>query len=260
MEKCGSVSGAKRTSVIRMVRGIGVGIGLDLAELLRSKIERWAGDSHAHGVFFTDNRGFLLNKILAVRITRPAEERLEQSLFYSFHEMDAEDGFPKVEARYPFSDMIRTPKKHHLLFDRAHIDIATINSLFEVPFDIHCQFQIKPVLDILDDVGNKRERDRSIARCKIDDEQLTIEIYRKSGRLSSKLAAGTITLDGCKPLPIHAVFGVNAQTIAYVLEIFSAKTNVLLSVGSDRIKFTEATNALQTPQLEVLISKMRMKL
>ena len=229
---------------------------LDIAELLRKCVDEyeWKGDSHAHGVYFTDDKGYMLSKVLAARINHTVSEGGD--LFYSFQRLD-EEGFPIVKSEYPFQNLITKPKKHFLLFDKPNLSKERLHELFEVPFEYSFKIEPKRFIELYEK-GTRRERERCAAKFVLEAGQLRVEIIRTQSRKSRIVHHVTMPILACEPTEAEGVFYINAHTILYVIEIFSSKPYVQLKVGSDRIMVTEG-NEPQTAHLEVLISKMRVR-
>lgn len=225
--------------------------------LLEQCIQEWKGDEHTHGIYFTDHRGYMLNKVLAIRFHH--HKRVEADLFYSFRAFD-EDGSPMIESTYPYENMAHTPKKHHLLFKDQHVSKSDIDQLFTVNTDkIKGMANFKPgdLYDALDQVSNSRDRERAICAVEMKKEHLYIVVYRYINRIKRVLLHEKIAAEATE----HFSFATNSHTMHCVLKIFYHHPSVHVQTFGDRILITNAAGEeSHNPKLEVLIAQVKGRL
>jgi hypothetical protein len=241
---------------------------IDVAELLQRKdvFSSWKGDEHIKGVWFNDSHGCTLNKVMAIRVKCLEEgnaESNEDSLFYSLSAIhdrweDEEDGSPVITDSFPFIDMKIKPKKHFLLFDKEQIERKEIEKLFTLT-ESHAIIKLEPqlIVDALGSINNKRDRERSVARLIFEDNQMHVNVFKRSAKKTVTLAETTVD---CELLasPLHKTekisADVNAHTLLYLLNLFYEFSSVAISVARDRIMIT---NENYTPNVEVVVSRLK---
>lgn len=228
----------------------------DVAEFLENTLDvsAWKGDEHIKGVFFSDNHGHAVNKVLAVRIRH--DENHAPSVFYSFGALD-DDEHPKVSEEYPFQKMKVRPKKHFLLFDREEIKPPDLSKLFCIKEQAG-KIKIKPqaIKDTLESISNKRERERSVAVITTGEKKMTLRVVRPQAKRKKILAENTWDCDVLEEVNEDFCGNINAHTFSYVLGIFSAFPHIILHFGRDRIMIT-GENDDQKPNVEVVVSQTK---
>lgn len=227
----------------------------DVAKLLETSLDLsyWKGDEHTKGVFFTDEYGYTLNKVLAIRVKHNEEA---PEVFYSFTAKNEDES---VITSYPFEELELKPKNHHLLFNDLKLKKEEINNVFDVSYTYgETKVETEPLVQLLESVNSKRERERSFLSFKIKDGIGTFEIVRKKKKerivsfreiiQCDKITAADVIAaqkNATNPNHIEAkkvekekVGAVNAHTMLYILKIFSSFKSVLFSFSHDRIMIT----------------------
>jgi hypothetical protein len=232
----------------------------DLACALESAFEQndWKGDSHCRGVFFTDQRGYCLNKVLAIRIEHEEEA---PDVFYSFNTSSIEN---KVVAEYPFKDMEVKPKKHHLLLDRKDMKKEDMDRLFvlDSEYDEVILLNTDILEPLISKLPNKRERERTQIHFMRTKNNMRFDVvrYRKNQK-------EIVHKKECTPVKyffhegergIHTARA-NANTLHTVLQIFPMKSEVCFRFAHDRIKITGNLSTLEGKQARVEIVLAQMK-
>lgn len=243
----------------------------DVAMLLERALDMsyWKGDDHTKGVFFTDEYGYTLNKILAVRIKH---DENAPEVFYSF---SAENENEAVVTAYPFKDLAIKPKNHHLLFDDLKLKKEDMGQIFDkVPYTYgKVVLEVEPLAQLLEQVGTKRELERSVLSFDIEDSIGSFEIVRKKkkarlvtfkevincNRITAEdiIAVQRMSTSAPKVEKKSNAGAVNAHTMLYVLKIFSSFKSVLFLFSHDRIMITgdkQKDKEAHLPAIEVVIA------
>ena len=244
----------------------------DVAKLLEKSVDLsyWKGDEQTKGVFFTDEYGYTLNKILAIRVKH--DEKAPE-VFYSFTAKNEEES---VITEYPFKELSLKPKNHHLLFDELKLNKDKLDDIFRVP-DTYESITIETdrLVGLLEKVNNKRELERSYLVFGLQENQMKFDIVRKKKK-DRIVTFGEVI--NCKPITAADVIAaqkrmvekpvekpadkrkdgaVNAHTMLYVLKIFSAYSSILFKVGNGRIMITgdkQKEIEVPSPITEVVIA------
>lgn len=225
---------------------------IDVALLMESAMaeSEWKGDKQACGVFFTDDKGYCLNKVLAIRI-----KQVEQApeVFYSFWQP-----LDKVTTEYPYEDLKVQPKKHHLLSADSTTPKRDFDKMFlmsvienELTFDVS-DF-ISPITASLD---TKRERDRSVTIIEIKMPNVINLIIAKEKKKEKQIFyTGEINILEMKSAIVEQVVKVNSATLYAVLKIFPDNSTVSFQFTHDRIKIIGASS--NGSEIEIVLAQMK---
>lgn len=232
----------------------------DVACALESAFKHhdWKGDDHYKGVFFTDTKGYCVNKILAIRIEH---EEKAPDVFYSFAAKNIDE---KVMIEYPFSAMDMKPKKHHLLSERKELRKKELDSLFGNLGDCD-EFKIAghELFGILEEnVPSKRERDRTQVQLIRRAEDCRMEIVRHKKHEKEVIAKKELPITDYQFIEeekIMKVAKLNANSLYTVLQLFPTKSEVSFCISRDRIKITGNLSTLEGRKaaVEVVLSQMK---
>lgn len=250
----------------------------DVARILEENIDMnyWKGDDQTKGVFFTDEYGYTLNKVLGVRIKH---DEAAPEVFYSFLAEEEES----VVLEYPFKDLAIKPKNHHLLFNSLQLKKNELPNIFDVPYTYeNVKVEIEPLIKLLESVQNKRERERSFLHFSIQGETGHFKIVRKQKKERIVKFSEIIKCEKISPMdviraqkqtlevehlkshnektektPSNLEGSVNAHSLHYLLKIFSSLQSVLFRFSHDRIMITGDKQELkdkQVPMIEAVIA------
>lgn len=232
----------------------------DLACALETAFEQneWKGDVHCKGVFFTDKRGYCVNKVLAIRIEHEEEA---PDVFYSFHATCLDN---KVVPTFPYQNMETKPKKHHLLINKEKIKKEDMDHLFvmDTPHDEVVFYNTELLESLSEKLPNKRERDRTqlhIIRKKVGVHFEIVRLKRNEKDILSKQQIDTEKYLFHETDEQTRIAKVNANTLHTVLQIFEAKTEVSFRISHDRIKITGELSTLEgkKTQVDVVLALMK---
>lgn len=230
----------------------------DIASILETAFENneWKGDNHHKGVFFTDDSGYCVNKVLAVRAEH---EEQAPKVFYSFF---AELIDEQVTLEYPYKDMEMKPKKHHLLIQSDELKEDELENVFTLT-QVICACEAIPQQTqnfICETVANKRLRDRAQFVFDVNKEKVMTKILQtKKNRVIAQdeknMESDEILFESAESF--KAI--VNANTLHTVLSIFSQKTKVLFQFARDRMKITGSlsTSSSKQARVEVVLALMK---
>lgn len=225
----------------------------DIGKLLSEKVDihTLKTEEHAKGVFFTDGYGYLLNKLWGVRI-KHKDSPSESVLFYSFI-LREDDGSHVIEERYPFENMKLRPKKHFLLFDSETLKKDRIQQIFQVPeSSTTLRMESQKIYNLLPEITNRREREKTVAKCKIQNQCLDITVFKHEKNLKKKIfCEGNISCICEDETPVM-FFLVNAFTLRTVIELFICYNVITLIVTNDKIMVTGEEGDVQ-----VVIARMK---
>lgn len=230
----------------------------DIASILETAFEQneWKGDEHHRGVFFTDDKGYCINKVLAIRAQH---EEKAPKVFYSFFAPTIDE---QVTLDFPYDEMELKPKKHHLLIDKKKMMEEDMDDLFTVSpiageMTIECDEVYKPIDE---SVPNKRERDRTQVHLKSLENGINMTVVRTKKseqiiRYSRDLVCSELEWNDKNVYKGK----INANTLHTVLQIFPRKTKVLFQFARDRMKLTGNLSTLEGEQsrVEVVIALMK---
>lgn len=251
----------------------------DVAKILENNIDLsyWKGDEQTKGVFFTDDYGYTLNKVMAIRVKH---DESAPEVFYSFTASSEEDS---VVTKYPFNDMEMKPKNHHLLFDELQLKKNELGNIFDTPYTYEkVKIDIEPLLRLLESVQNKRERERSFFHFEIQGDVGNFKIIRKQKKNKVVKFSDTIKCETITPSDVikaqkqafnidHLIMSevaattyepkvigaVNAHSLHYLLKIFSSLESVHFRFSHDRIMITgdkHESNEKKMPSIEAVIA------
>lgn len=230
----------------------------DIATILETAFinNEWKGDEHHKGVFFTDDKGYCVNKVLAVRAYH---EEQAPKVFYSFLAKSIDE---KVTIDFPFAEMNVTPKKHHLLFNDKTMTEELIDDLFSID-EAHsvCEVTVSDISSpIVEVVPNKRERDRTQVHFTLSSHNMNFAVVRekKSEQIIHYEKANVCNVDWNGEKGSRNI-KVNANTLFTVMNLFSEKTKVSFQFAHDRMKITGclSTKEERTARVEVVLSLLK---
>jgi hypothetical protein len=248
----------------------------DVAKLLESSLDMsyWKGDDCTKGVFFTDEYGYSLNKVVAIRVNH---HEAAPEVFYSFNESEEEEG-GTVITTYPYKDLALLPRKHHLLFNEERIEKNNLDKVFERK-EILKSISIKPneVAETIEkQFPNKRQRDRTQLVMSVKDDELLLEATKKKKVTFSEIVKyDTITSQDIIELqqPTYDLShwktdkksneikgAINAHTLCYLLHVFRSFNSVIFHFEEDRIFMVSNPTDTKTevaPTIEVVVSLMK---
>lgn len=229
----------------------------DIASIFEKAFEHneWKGDKESKGVFFTDEAGYCINKVLAIRAQHEEEA---PKVFYSFFAPSIDE---QVTLDFPYTEMKANPKKHHLLFKKSTIGESEVGSLFDIDSIGELVIYNEDVCPTIQEVvPNKRERDRTQIHLKPNEEGIKMNLVRSKKNqqttLHSFVAPG---IKGKFNNTQKYQATVNANTLHTVLRIFPEKTKVLFQFSHDRMKLTGnlLTEDKATSRVEVVLALMK---
>lgn len=240
--------------------GIGRVRRLDVASALEELFENndWKGDNHYKGVFFTDQNGYCLNKVLAIRI---AHEEEAPEVFYSFATNAIDE---KVEAKYPYRDMVMKPKKHHLLNEREELKRRELDALFTIQdaCDVLSIEADEVFGSIKEALPNKRERDRTQACFVRMGSGCRFEVVRNKKHEKEFLVKKSLVPKQYifnEDSDFQRVARVNANSLYTVLHLFPRKSEVSFYISHDKMKITGNLSTLEGEKttVEVVLAQMK---
>jgi hypothetical protein len=249
----------------------------DVAKLLEDSLDMsyWKGDDCTKGVFFTDEYGYALNKVVAIRVHHDEDA---PEVFYSFNEKDDEECGPVV-TEYPYEELSLLPRKHHLLFEDTKVEKKNLDKVFERK-EVLKSIQIEPktiVEKIEEEIPNKRQRDRTQLKIKVRDNEVLFEAHKKKKVTFSEIIKyDTITTRDIIELqqPTYDLShwetdkktneingAINAHTLCYLLHVFQDFNSVFLHFEENRVFIVGNPNDVNingTPTIEVVVSLMKL--
>lgn len=230
----------------------------DIASILETAFEQneWKGENHHRGVFFTDDSGYCVNKVLAVRAEH---EEQAPKVFYSFFTELIDE---QVTLEYPYKDMEMKPKKHHLLIHADELKEDELEMVFTLS-QVICTCKTSPEQTrefIHEAVTNKRLRDRAQFVFDVQKEKVKMKVLQmKKNQIiahdEKEMESDEINFESADSF--RAI--VNANTLHTVLSIFSQKTKVLFQFARDRMKITGSLSTSEGKQarVEVVLALMK---
>lgn len=227
----------------------------DVAQLLESAmtISEWKGDYNNFGVFFTHDKSYCLNKILAIRLI--SEERAPD-VFYSFWHTSIEE---KVTVDYPYNEMEYQPKKHHLLTEQKRIKQEELDSLFNGEWSEPYVIELDEIVEgILKEIPKKRERERTQVCIALNQKQLSVELCKgkKEKRKCFLKRVYPIQNEIAEIKNKDVVVGTSA--FVAVMSVFGNKTEVSFQFSHDKIKITgEHIKDERHTEVEVVLAQMK---
>lgn len=219
----------------------------DVARAFECAFEQneWKGDIHHKGVFFTTEKAYCVNKVLAICAQH---EEQSKDVYYRF---DCDCLEEKVVHAYPFSEMDTRPKKHHLLFDDEQLDKGELEELFAFSTDGEIFFSYTPLLHTLHDaLPNKRERDRTYVDMAFGD-VLSYRLYRPRKGERHLVAEGELDVVSTFLDNEQRQIRLNANTLHTTLQVFDRKSEVSFQLAHDRIKITGELSTLEGRRTQV---------
>lgn len=230
----------------------------DVATIMETAFEQheWKGDAHHCGVFFTDTKGYCVNKVLAIRATH--EEKAPQ-VFYSFFTKAIDE---KVTKEYPYENMDKNPKKHHLLHTKPELTLRDMDHLFDIEEEqgFFTAATEEMCATIEEKIPNKRERDRAIANFELSKKEVAFALERNKKNVENELHKEILCTDELKWVPEKtSTVALNANTLHTVLRIFTGKTKVSFRVSHGKMKLTGclSTEEGEEALVEVVLSLMK---
>lgn len=222
---------------------------IEIAELLERTLHEaeWKGDKEMCGVWFTDDRGYVLNKILGIQIKHVQRA---PDVFYSFWQSTEN----QVQLDYPFLQMKKTPKKHHIIYDETEAE--ELPNIFCFPDDYtHLKINIQPLVQFIENtLETKQLRDRSVCEWNIGDEVIcTLKKLEKGGTKVYGNAKVEAEYNSCKK--IQQLVKLNTATLYACLGLFHVNTKVDFYIVHDRMRINGTS--LAGNEIEVIMAQIK---
>lgn len=206
------------------------------------------GDDHINGIYFTDQYGYVIERTFAIRIQH---DECSPAVFYiPSLEEEVED---EVVVEYPYRSMIKKNKNFHVLFSGEYLPVNELESIFDTAWMTERgRIEIKPLIDLLLSIPNKRERDRARLRLTITGNKIEAEVIKKEKESLLVMKRLEMVAEYEDELETDVVYiTVNANTVLYILLHFTDCSRISFSNSHDRIILT---NEGSTPKVEGIIS------
>jgi len=209
----------------------------EIARLLQEKIDiaSLKSDSHVKGVWFTDNYGVVLNKVMGIKI-KHSDSFFSESLFYSFVDT-TDDGSALVCEAYPFVDMLFKPKKHHLLFTETDVREKRLKDIFQIePYEI-VTWNPKEIDAAIPEITNKRLREKTILRVRIESDISKLSCFVHTKNIKNAVKEASIKNIYQEGQGV-SFFSINAFNLKAVLQLLSCYNTITLKISRNKIVIT----------------------
>lgn len=202
----------------------------------------WKGDDHTSGIYFDEEYGYLVERTYVVRIKH---DEAVSPVFY----MPSFENEDEVITEFPYFNMLKKPNKYSFLFTKKDLSQEDIRNLFFKGGDGYVELEREPLLNLLETIPKKRERDR------------TWILFKKKGSFTEVILAQKkkegyegiqkTRIKQCDGSLHSLCFIMNANTLHHALNLFSSALTVSFHQSHVKIKVTNETSL---PKVEALIS------
>lgn len=143
----------------------------------------------------------------------------------------------EVLVTFPYRNIKKRPSKYQLLFTKNELTQKDLTAIFSGEPEREIEVPIQPLIEFLETISKKRERDLTWLRLKVMGVNLSATFYQKKSE-------GFQPVDG---LLIKNVFPsekdklyitVNSNTFLHALKLFSWSNTVSIAAFHDRIRIT----------------------
>jgi hypothetical protein len=219
----------------------------DVALLYKSRwgMLNWKGDDHTNGIYFDDQYGYLVERTYAVRV-----EHNESTTPVFYIPGKDEDSDDEVLVNFPYNKMVKKPNKYHLLFNGTELCKQQLPDLFRMGDEEVFELSIEPLIQLLESVPKKRERDRSWLSISRKNKRVTAKMIQKKKEVY--ITTKEIEMENeCLSISDSANFFVNANNFLHAMSLFSCSRTISFTKTHDRIILTSGKSTLK---VEALIS------
>lgn len=205
----------------------------------------WKGDDHTSGIYFDDEYGYLVERTYAVRIEH--EEPAPPVFYVPAFEEEQDD---EVLTEFPYKEMVKKPNKYHYLFAGKELQQEELKAMFKTSLTNSIEMDRDRLMELLQFVPKKRERDRSWLVLKRTERTTTAMIIQKKSEVYEVVRKMEIENEYVYDSNMIYV-SMNANNVLHALNLFSFPGSVSFSKSHDRIILTSGASI---PRVEAIIS------
>jgi hypothetical protein len=214
----------------------------DVAMLLRQHwpLLNWKGDDHTAGVYFDEAYGYMVEKSYAVRMKH---DEPTSPAFYVPSWDEQED---EVLVTFPYKNMKKRPNKYQPLFTQNELTQKDLSSLFDGKSEHQMEIPIQPLIELLELIPKKRERDLTWLYLKAEKSYIKASIFH---RIQDGFEPRIESFIPCENGSLCIT--INSNAFLHTLKLFSWASTVLITNLHDRIR---VTNRQHSTEIEVILA------